>query len=105
MVTVPVASAVYVFTLELLMVRVQVRTLAETTVGVAHVLLCDVGAGVTPVEMELKLTDVPVGMAVKVIVKVWFWPTSLMASGAISIDASTYVLVAGPELPCVVSVD
>ena len=51
-------------------------------------------------------TKVPVaGVLLRVTVKVWGWPISLVALGAIEILASTQVLTAGPELAPTPSVD
>src|SRR5206468_4259606 len=96
------ALAVKVPTVLLLMVSVQVRVLASTTVGVPHVLvLARSGVGLTLGVIVPKVGGVatPSGMAITVMVKVCGWPTSLVALGAMLIEASTYFLTAGPEPP------
>src|SRR2546425_1114951 len=87
------------------MVTVQVAVLPLTT-GASHVLELDAGAGDTVVPIVPNETpEASPGSAVTTMVNVWACPTSFTPLGAIWMLASTQLLVAGPELPCVLSVE
>src|SRR5258706_15534625 len=88
------ACAVKVPGVVLLIVRVQVATL-PTTDGVAQVSLWVPSAGVTPGVMELNTTgEAPFGIAVAVIVKMCWLPTSFtLLSGVMVMFASGFAFV------------
>jgi hypothetical protein len=72
----------------LLIVTVHVAWL-PLTVGVAHVSDCDDGAGETDGVIDVSDAVVPDGNALVVIVNTCWWPTSLVAVGAMLTFAST----------------